>query len=462
MTAQSQDLAFMSASELIERLKTNAVSAVELTEYFIKRIEVHDETLNAVVVRDFDRARAAARAADESLARGKIMGRLHGLPMTVKETFDVAGLATTWGNPEAKSNIAQTDSVMVARLKRAGATILGKTNTPLMAADFQTYNAIYGQTNNPWDLTKGPGGSSGGSAVAAAAGLTGMEFGSDTGGSLRNPAHFCGVYAHKPTWGILPFRSQTYPGAPSVPQELDMASPGPIARSADDLALAVSAVAGPDALTSLAWKLDLPRPRKTRLRDMRIALWPDEDRAPVDSEIAARVTGLGDKLAKVGATVSDKVRPDFTSEEIWQTYRTLVLALTGGPDGPIDHQHWLECHLKRGQYRLRWQSFFRDWDVLVTPITSTVAFPHDHSAPMTRTLQVNGETRGYWEHVFWAGLATMPYLPATVFPTGRSKDGLPIGLQVIGAEFDDLTTIEFARLVAQEFGGFTRPEGFGL
>ncbi len=412
-----------------------------------------------MVVHDFDRALAMAQQADLATVKGNNQGQLHGVPITVKETYDVAGLATTWGDPAAKSNIASDDAVIVARLKAAGAVLLGKTNVPLYAGDFQSYNAIYGQTNNPWDLLRSPGGSSGGGAAAVAAGLTGIGFGSDLGGSVRNPAHFCGLYSHKPTWGVIPFRSQTYPGAPSVPQELDMAVPGPIARDAGDLALALNVLQGPDVLNRPGWRLELPDPRMTALKGMRVALWPADPRAPVDNKISDRVRALGEQLSRAGARVSDSARPEFDVAQSWETYRALVLALTS-PDHNIDHQQWLGFNLKRGQYRQRWQEFFKNWDVLITPITSTTAFEHDHSAPTARVLQVNGEARGYWEHVFWAGLATLSYLPASVFPTGLSKAGLPIGLQAIGAEFDDHTTIEFARLVGQAFGGYQPPPLF--
>ena len=448
---------FETASAWVGLLARGAVSAEELTRLYIERIERHDTDLNAVIVRTFDDALETARRTDALRARGQSPGPLQGLPMTVKESFDVAGLPTNWGNPAARSHIADQDAPVVARLKRAGATLLGKTNVPLNVADFQSYNEIYGQTNNPWDLARTPGGSSGGSAAAVAAGLTGMEFGADLGGSVRNPAHFCGVYAHKPTWGIVPFRSQSAPGAPSVAQDMDMAVPGPVARSAEDLALALHLTAGPDTLTAPGWTLNLPNARHTSLKEMRIALWPDDGQAPVDREISDRVVELGRVLSKAGAIVSDAARPPHTSEALWQTYRSLVLVVSGTPSEVLDHLDWQVLHLKRGQIREGWQQFFEEWDVLITPVTSTPAFPHDHTPPMTRTVKVNGSPRSYWEHVFWAGLATLPYLPATVFPTGLSNAGLPIGLQAIGAAFGDYTTIEFARLVAQEIGGFTPP-----
>ncbi len=457
-TETDEPLAFKSAATLAELIRSKAVSSVELTRYFIERIERYDETLNAIPVRDFEAALSAAAAADAALARGEPLGPLHGLPMTIKESYDIAGLPTTWGNPAWKDNIADQDSATVTRLKQAGAHFMGKTNVPFMLGDFQSYNDIYGTTNNPWDLERGPGGSSGGSAAALAAGLTGLESGSDIGGSIRNPAHFCGIYGHKPTWGIVPSQGQAPPGVVSVP---DLAVVGPMGRSAEDLQLAMSIVSGADHLNAPGWRLELPPPRMKRLGDLRVALLPDHGAAPVEREVADRVHQIGQVLAKAGATVSDTARPEFVSDEGHETYARLLLSITGtAPEDNIDHQTWMGLNNVRTYYRMGWQSFFRDWDVLVCPITSTPAFKHDHGQYGSRTLEVNGETVAYFQQLFWAGIATVSYLPSTVFPTGLSKDGLPIGLQVIGAEFDDNTTMAFARLMAEEIGGFQAPPGY--
>lgn len=451
-------LGFRSAVELATLIRSGVVSSVELTRYFIDRIERYDEALNAIVVRDFEAALTAAEAADAAFARGESLGPLHGLPMTIKESYDIAGLPTTWGNPAWKDNIAERDSVTVARLKQAGAHFMGKTNVPFMLGDFQSYNEIYGTTNNPWDLERVPGGSSGGSAAALAAGLTGLDAGSDIGGSIRNPAHFCGVYGHKPTWGIVPPQGQAPPGVMAVP---DLAVVGPLGRSAEDLQQAMAIVSGPDRLNAPGWRLDLPAPRMQRLGDLRVALLPDHGAAPVAREVADRVHQIGQVVARAGGTVSDTARPGFVSGEGHDTYSRLLLSITGTtPEDNIDHQSWMELDNVRTYYRMGWQSFFKDWDVLICPVTATPAFKHDHGELGTRTLEVNGETVSYFQQLFWAGIATVSYLPSTVFPTGLSKDGLPIGLQVIGAEFDDNTTMEFARLMAEEIGGFQPPPGY--
>lgn len=479
-------LGFESAIELARMIRDREISSLELTRYFIARIERLDHAVNAVVVRDFDRALDAARAADAALARGEVLGPLHGLPMTIKEAYDVTGLATTWGAPSYRDNIASTDSAVARSFRAAGAHFLGKTNVPFMLGDFQSYNELFGTTSNPWDTTRAPGGSSGGSAAALAAGLTALESGSDIGGSIRNPAHFCGVYGHKPTWGIVSQQGHELPPVPAAP---DMAVLGPMARSAEDLAVALDLMSGADTLDAPGWRLELPGPRSTSLRGLRVAVWPSDEVSPVDREIADRVQGVADFLASRGAVVSDRARPSFDPAAYRQTYVALVNAIIGAgmpdalyeenkrraaaldPDDTskpavmartlvLDHRAWLRCNAERTRLRRQWKRFFEDWDILLCPIMATTAFCHDHRPLHERTLQVNGEDQPYFQQVFWSSLATLAYLPATVFPTGTSRSRLPIGLQAIGAEFADHTTIELARLMAEEQGGFSPPPGF--
>ena len=282
---------FSTATELAAAVRNKDVSSLELTDMYIDRVERYDEQTNAVVVRDFERGREAARAADEALARGGDAGPLHGVPMTVKEAYNVTGLPTTWGIPELRHNVAAEDADYVRRLKAAGAVIFGKTNVPLNLGDFQSFNEIYGTTNNPWDLTRTPGGSSGGSSAALAAGLTALEAGSDIGGSIRNPAHFCGIYGHKPTWGIVSDEGHALPGmvAPT-----DIAVVGPMARCAEDLALSMDIVAGAGRTDRDGWQLNLPQPARARLSDFRVAVLTNHQRAPVCTEMADRVQQIGD------------------------------------------------------------------------------------------------------------------------------------------------------------------------
>ncbi|HYM33932.1 MAG TPA: amidase family protein [Steroidobacteraceae bacterium] len=449
------DLAFNSAIDIAKQIRERKLSAVECLEYFRKRIQRFNPKLNAIVVFDWDRAHARALQADQALARGESWGPLHGMPMTIKESYDLKNHPTTWGDPALKDMIATEDDLAVQRLESAGAVVFGKTNVPFRLMDFQSYNDIYGTTNNPWDTTRGPGGSSGGAAAALAAGLTGLELGSDIGGSIRNPAHYCGVFGHKSTYGLV---GATRMAAPGNLTRKDLGVYGPLARSAEDLALAMQFLAAPGPFDTPAWQTNLPKPTK-KLRDYRVVIWSSDARVAVAAEISARCQSIGDTLAKLGAKVSDKARPDVDTQRSTKLYRQLLEAATN-PFGELKHSEWLDLDNERAHLRLRWRKFFKNWDIVIAPIAATAAFPHDHSAIQGRTILIDGKTAPYFQQIFWAGLVTVAYLPSTVFPTGINKEGLPIGLQAIGAAYDDLITIDFARLLSQEIGGFTPPPGY--
>ncbi|MEM7099681.1 MAG: amidase [Pseudomonadota bacterium] len=476
---------FSSAVELAHAIKRKEISSVELLDLYIDRVERYDPEINAVVVRDFDRARAAAKEADQALISGKDLGPLHGVPMTIKEAYDVEGLPTTWGVPDMAQNIATSDADSVTKLKNAGAIFFGKTNVPFSLADFQSFNDIYGTTNNPWDVTRTPGGSSGGSSAALAAGLTGLEAGSDIGGSIRNPAHFCGIYGHKPTWGVVPDTGHALPGAL---QPADIAVVGPMARSAEDLALSMNVVAGPGPSQRRGWQINLPRPQQRDLRDFRVAILTNHEFAPVSSEMSDRVQKVGDTLAGLGVKVSDQALPAIDFEKSFDIYSTLLwgvmaqglteeekqanreLATQLGNERSIagdvvrysvqEHGQYLAASNERYHLRQTWENFFQDWDILICPQMATDAFPHDHGEYLGRQLIVDNEAQDYFQQVFWAGTVTVAHLPSTVFPTGPSKAGLPIGLQAVSAEYNDYTCIEFARLISEEIGGFVPPPGY--
>ena len=283
---------FRSIAELTQALRSRSLSASELLERVIARIEALDQRLNAVVVRDFDRARATAKAADAALARGD-QRPLLGIPVTLKEPFNVAGLPTTWGFPEFRDFVPAEDALIVSRLKEAGAVIVGKTNIPVGLRDFQSYNDIYGTTNNPWDVSRSPGGSSGGSAASLAAGFETLSVGSDIGGSVRVPAHFCGIYAHKPTFGLVPLRGYSLPPAPAVPGSGDLGVAGPLARHASDLAVALDVIAGPDeAREGIGYRLALPSPRHDDLKDFRVLVIDTHPLMPTSDAVRTTI-GLG-------------------------------------------------------------------------------------------------------------------------------------------------------------------------
>ena len=480
------DIAYRSASELVKMLTDRKVSSRELVDAEISRIEALDWKINAVVVRDFERARKVADDADAALARGERRPLL-GLPMTVKEQFGVAGLPTTWGYPKFKDWKAEVDALAVQRLKAAGAIIIGKTNLPMGATDWQSYNDVYGTTNNPWDLTRTPGGSSGGAAAALAAGFVPLELGSDIGGSLRCPAHFCGIFAHKPTLDLVPQRGSGPPQTPVIPVRGDMSVAGPMARSSADLALELSIVAGPDELLEgIGYKLALPPPRHDKLSDYRLLVIDKHPLCPTAAYVTAALNNLADRLGKLGCHI---VRESSKLPDLALTTRLYFELLTAqiGPDlspelreraeaaaralSPDDqslfastlrgltigHTDWLRKSRTRGGLRARWQALFQDVDIVLCPSMPISAFPHDHSPQFARQLEIDGTKIPYSDQKAWMGIATLTGLPATVVPNGRSESGLPIGVQIIGGYLEDQTTIAFAALIEREFGGFTTP-----
>jgi len=448
---------FHTAREQIAALAAGEVSSVELLDRSIKRIEAADGVLNAVAVRDFERARSAALQADAALARGERRPLL-GLPISVKESFNVAGLPTTWGISGTEQIPIHEDSVAVARLKSSGAVLLGKTNVAAQLADWQTFNPVYGVTNNPWDITRTPGGSSGGSAAALAAGYVALEMGSDLNGSMRIPAHCCGVFAHRPTFALAPTRGQAPPGTPmlSVNADVEFATIGPMARSANDLALALDVLAGPDDAQAVAYKVQLPAPRATRLRDFRVLVLDEHPWGPLSADVHDAVNSFAVNLGKAGCKTarSSPLLPDLGT--MAGTFVKLLMAFFGAGT----HQEWLDADRVRLGIAHQWRQLFQAWDVVVCPVWPTPAFPHDHSPINDRRLDIDGAKLPYQGQAMWCSVAAIAGLPATVMPVDSSSQGLPIGVQIIGPYLEDRTTIHFAELAEQAFGGFVRPPGF--
>ncbi len=481
------NIAFQPAHRLAQLIRNRKIGCLELLDLYLARGARHDKSINAIVVHDRERARRRAKAADRAIAKGEVWGPLHGVPMTIKESFDVAGLPTTWGLTANKDHIAATDSLAVARFRAAGAVLFGKTNVPVLLADWQTFNPIYGTTSNPWDLTRGPGGSSGGSAAALAAGLTGLEAGSDIGASIRDPAHFCGVYGHKPTYGICSPQGQSLPGRVA---EQDISVVGPLARSARDLEIALRIMAGPDDIDAAGWKLALPPASKKSLREFKVGVLPSADTAPVDGSISGAIQDLADFLARNGAKVSDRARPDIDMDDAHRVFIQLLRAATSrgaddqtfarnvaraarlGPDASgyeawmlegstMRHREWLQWNERRHQLRRKWAAFFGDYDLLLCPAAATPAFPHNQKGERwERMVSVNGKPQPSTMQMFWAGFSGMAYLPSTVAPAALSPEGLPVGVQIIGPQYGDLTCIAFARLLEKEYRGFVAPPGY--
>jgi amidase len=480
------DLHFKSALEIARLIRERKFAALEVLEHFLARVAKHNPKLNAVVWLDADRARERAKAADASLAKGEIWGPLHGVPMTIKESFNVARSPTTWGDPKLRDNITATSALAVQRLEKVGVVLFGKTNVPLLLADNQSYNAIYGTTNNPWDFSRTPGGSSGGSAAALAAGLTGLEAGSDIGGSIRNPAHFCGVFGLKPTWGVASPRGQALPGSHAYS---DISVIGPLARGASDLQIALDAMSGPDEIDGVAWKLDLPSCGAASLSDFRVAVKLHDRHFDVETEYVDKLQELVDALAKRGAKVKE-AEPNLDTAQLHEMYILLLRAATSArtPSEDIErwskaaqalgadnepyldlmvqgntllHRDWLRLNNERHGLRRVFAAFFEDYDILLCPVGVSAAMLHDQTGERwQRRITVNGKAVPTTNHLFWAGYSSMVYLPSTVGPAGLIGSRLPVGYQAIAASGRDRTAIAFSRLIEKEILGFHPPPGF--
>ena len=480
------DIAFQSAGRLASRIRRRQVGCLELLEHYLARVERFNPALSAIVETCIPAARDRARAADAALARGEIWGPLHGVPMTVKDSFDVEGLPTTWGVPEQAHNIAQSDALSVARWRAAGAVIFGKTNVPIWLADAQAFNAIYGRTNSPWDAGRTPGGSSGGAAAALAAGMTGIEMGSDIAGSIRNPANYCGLYGLKPTFGICPTDGHTLGGNVAP---LDILAIGPLARSAGDLAIGLDAIAGPDEIAALGYRLALPRPRKKSLDEFRIAVIADDATAPVERAISEAILRLTDFLAREGADISMEARPDVAMEDFHRTFDILLRSATSAKHndaerqaafsdlearGEIDdskwarmlrgmtlsHRDWLGLNEQRHRMRRAWHTFFGEYDLLLCPVNCTVPFPHLSGPPYERQMTIDNTVYPFMNQIFWTGFTGVVYLPSVAAPIGFSEEGLPIGVQIVGPQYGDRTCIRFAQLLERTYQKFVPPPGY--
>lgn len=487
--AQVGTLAMRPAHELARLLRRREIGAVELLRMYLGRVDRLNPQLNAVVVRIDEPALARARAADEALARGENWGPLHGVPVTVKESFDLAGTPTTWGYEALVGNVAARNAFAVQRLVDAGAVVFGKTNVPTSLADWQTFNPVYGTTNNPWDISRVPGGSSGGSAAALAAGLCALELGSDIGASIRNPAHYCGVYGHKPSWGVVSMEGQQPPGIECM-DAVDIGVVGPMARSAHDLALAMDLLAHPlRAFGQLGWQPAAWRDAGTPPSRMRVAILRDDPCAEVDASVQRALEDLAGFLRDRGLQVDEDVRP-VDSREAYEAYIGLLRSATGAMiDAPqyrlaveharrfadddrsyaawvartstLSHHAWVAHDQVRRKLQRQWARFFEHYDLLICPTATTPAFEHNQSGQRwERMLTVNGKPQPSTDQLFWAGYSGVVGLPATAVPLSLSAAGLPIGAQLVGPAFGDPVCLRFARWLEDEYRAFVPPPGY--
>lgn len=467
------DLLNAPAHAILAALARKDLTGVELLDETLERIAAVNPAINAIVALDTEAARTAAEQSDARRAAGRAKP-LDGLVITVKDAFDVAGLVSTAGAPTFRERVPDKDAAAVARLRAAGCVILGKTNVPPFSGDFQAYNPIYGVTNNPWDHARSTGGSSGGAAAAVATGMSAFELGSDLGGSIRWPAHACGIFGLKPTWGLVSTRGHV-PPQPGITAEGDLTVAGPLARSAADLDLILPVIAGPPDIDGVKPRLDPPR--RTTPKGLRVAVWASDAFAPVDGSVAGAVEQAASLLAEAGATVDDAARPDFPFAEAFEVFALInhALVAAGLPQkvrdrlaadaanyapGDLSHRAlqargarldvatWATLQTRRASLKRAWDDFFRDWDVVLMPPAPVRAIPHDHSPDFhARTIAVNGAPRPYFDLMNWSSLATGAHLPAAVAPVTQTPDGLPLGVQIVCAEGADRTAIAVAGML---------------
>jgi amidase len=454
------------ARELTRALRAREISAREMLDCYVDRIERLDrDRVNAVVTLDAERGRAAAKVADDALARGEEVGPLHGLPMTIKDAIATEGIRTTGGAVELRDHVPDADAPAVARLKEAGAIVFGKTNLPRWCGDAQATNEIFGATRNPWSAAHVPGGSSGGSAAALAAGLTGAELGTDIGGSVRAPAHCCGVYALKPSFGVVPDLGYLdYVDAGTT--RTDMNTIGPMARSAADLELLLSVLAAPNPVDAPAWQITLPASPITSLRGLRVAAWLDDDVCPVETEYLGMLRRAADALADAGARVEES-HPAVGLREHVDLYTQMVAAAVSPSLSEVfgdavsgTHVGWLRNEARRTAMRACWAEWFAGYDVLLAPAWSMPAFELGHTGMTDAWLTVNGEARSAFDISYWLMMINLVLLPSVTAPIGRTAAGLPVGMQIIAPYLHDRRAIRVAELAEDLVGGYEVPPGF--
>jgi len=475
------DPVFGSALDAAAAIRGRKISSVELTELAFRRIDALQPKLNAYVYQLRESALQRARQADEAVARDTARGPLHGVPVNVKESFGVQGMPCTWGIPMFRSSKAAQDSVPVRRLREAGAVLLGATNVPLNLSDCQSFNDIYGVSNNPWDLARTPGGSSGGSAASLATGLAYLSIGSDIGGSIRGPAAFCGVYGHKPTIDIVNMSGQLPGGAYQHPGFSSLLSAsGPMARTAEDLEAGLQILAGPERPESKAMKWTLPAARHRELRDFRIGYILEDPSVPVSAETTTVIESAVRACEKAGSKIAEGWPAGFNFPELIDMYLFMLGAFSFSMT-PLEYQpqarirfeaesgqmakgalstfaEWQRYNLRRLACRVLWEKYFESCDVFLSPVMFTTAILHDHRPLEQRTVRTpEGKEHSYMDFLAYITPASLTGCPATAAPAGLSRSGLPVGLQIIGPYMEDATPIGFARLLANEIGGFQAP-----
>jgi amidase len=474
-------IAFISALEAAQAIRRKKISSVELTRLVFDRIDRFNPALNAFVYQLREEALAEAAKADDTLAKGAANGAFHGVPFFVKESFAVAGHPCTWGLLPFRGSQAPQNSAAVDRLLGAGGVLIGATNVPVNLMDWQTYNPIYGTTNNPWDIKKTPGGSSGGTAAALAAGLGYLSVGSDIGGSIRVPSHFCGIFGHKPTLDLVDFSGHSPGGVRPLPGfSTLLAVAGPMARSAEDCLAALKILGGAPLWDAKAWTWRLPEPRARKLSDFRVGYVIDDPFAAPTAEVRKPLENAVSALTRTGAKLKPGWPRGFNPSELLSIYQFMLDAFFSSVSSPQDMEQmrkefgslssqagsasfaaWQQQNFRRLAFRAQWQAYFDDVDAFLSPVTISSAFPHDHSTPMNvRVITTAEGPRRYQDSFKWVATPTLTGCPATVAPVGLTESGLPVGIQIMGPFWEDATPLALAALLSKELGGFKAPPGY--
>jgi amidase len=479
----SFDPSYGTAEEALAALQAREVSSKELIEHVFSRIKEYNPEINAFVTLLEDSARKRAGEADAARARGQVWGELHGLPILIKNAFETAGVRTTSGSKTLENHVPAKDAVAVARLKKAGAIVVGKTNLPEFADDLQSYNEVAGTTNNPWDLSRTPGGSTGGGAAALAAGFGFLELGSDIGGSIRTPAHFCGVFGHKPTLDLVPVLGHIPPPPGVVGPPTGLAVAGPLARSAEDLLLELKVIAGPMSPMSVGYQWRMPEPRASRMKDFRIGFVLDDPFCPVSSEVRRTLEQAIEALRDAGANLSEGWPKGFAPDRAYSNYLKLLAGVFSGTQSPremellrvatdplsnlwlaalqMPHAEWKQQAGEQLIYRSKWQEYFKRYDAFLMPENIVPAFKHQHQHEFfQRSVETTDGPRPHADMLAWISPATLTGCPATVAPAGRTDGGLPVGIQIMGPYLEDATPIRLASLISNVVGGFRPPPRF--
>lgn len=452
------EIIFSSASQLAAAIRTGAVSSLEVVDAHLAHIETHNPALNAIVILDSEGARQRAKDADRALARGEVWGPLHGVPFTLKDAFATDGLRSTVGFPDF-DHVPDYDSTIAARLKGAGGILMGKSNVPPLLADFQSHNPIFGRTNNPWNMERTPGGSSGGAAAAVASGMTPFEIGTDLSGSIRIPAHFCGIYGLKPTEHRVPLTGIFPLPFPSLRNVRHMSCIGPLARTIEDLMLIYPLIAGPDGRDTEVKPVPLEEIPSITVEGLRVAIAPRFSGLPASEATQQAVRTLGQWLAEQKAMVDEVPLPESDFEEMLSGTLQLIDLMMGAfqplgdqPKATIDD--YLAVLDRRDRSIRAWEQFFGTWDVLVCPVAMTTAFPH---CKQDTPLLVDDQPMDYWAISAHATVFSYTGHPAVVIPYTQDTDGLPLGLQLVGKKWSESRLLAIAQAVSNITGGFRRP-----